>query len=180
MTRFALVGLLSLALGTASEATCRVAFVKQKAVVVEKAVAVETALIAQFVAIPAYSVGYSHPPAEVAVQVQAKPTCEEKLSALEKRIAELEAGQTVTTQTKPAAIVSLFQSKCASCHDAAVSKTKGHSFTLLTGDKLADLTPEQVNRVVALTYSGKMPKGGKLTDQDFAVIMDWVSTRKSK
>jgi hypothetical protein len=59
------------------------------------------------------------------------------------------------------------QATCARCHEAAVADKKGGKLTLMQGDKLAQLTPDQLGAVVR-----------RLTTTDPAKVMPPVSQGK--
>ncbi len=67
---------------------------------------------------------------------------------------------------------------CSKCHDASNAKNKGGGFTLTSGASLAPLNDSQTLAVVREIYSGRMPKGSKLTDADVGAVIEWIDTRK--
>lgn len=202
--RLLLSGLVLTSTSASVPATCRVrhvAVVQKEVAVVKEVAAVVATFVPVAVAIPTYSVGYAAAPAVApavahgeAAAVAHKSDCERKLEEVTARLAAIEAKLTnpVKALDIQSPALSLFSAKCANCHDTSKAKANGNGFTLLTGGKIADLTPEQVNKVITMTYSGKMPKKpanitqerfdreGKLTDSDFGVVMDWATTYKVK
>lgn len=158
------------------------------------AVQVDTVFAATFVPItvPAYSVGYAPPSAATmpelkqlldeirgfrndfrsATQPQGGPAGPPPAPA---------ATPDKTVEAKPGADVShvkVFQAKCAACHDKGVADKKGGGFTLMDGGNLAALTDRDLRRIASQTYSGKMPRGGKITDEEVAAIMGWIDGLK--
>ena len=59
----------------------------------------------------------------------------------------------------------LARTHCGRCHDASSSAAKGKGFTLLSGGRLAQLTPEQVGSIIQQVSSRQMPPGN-MPDQD--------------
>lgn len=58
----------------------------------------------------------------------------------------------------PARFVPLARQHCASCHESAISRSQGGGFTLLNGEQLAQISPEQVGRIIEQITLKKMPK----------------------
>jgi mono/diheme cytochrome c family protein len=187
MKRHLLAVALLLVLGGSALATC---VVRRRAVVVKK-VAVVTPAVAVFspvaVAVPAYGAAYAPPAATAQADLKAVL---DALKAIDARLKALESGvrpgpvippRAVPAAdgeaAAPAAPLALFQAKCARCHEAKVSATAGGGFTLLSGDALAPLNDRQLRKIGTMTYSGKMPKGDKLSDQAVGTIQEWLDSK---
>ena len=67
---------------------------------------------------------------------------------------------------------------CSKCHDVSNAKNKGGGFVLTNGASLAPLNDSQVLAIVREIYSGRMPKGTKLSDADVGAVIEWIDTRK--
>jgi len=76
----------------------------------------------------------------------------------------------------PHAALQTFGTVCASCHEANVSRAKGGGFTLVKGGALVELSEAQRFRLQREVFSGRMPKGSKLTDQQVGEIFDYVDS----
>lgn len=196
MTRWLLIVFVLLCAAGASLAcpvrARRAVVVNRNVVVARKVVAVETAAVAVFapvaLAVPAYGAAYV-PAAAPAPAAGVNAEVVAALKAIAARLEALEKGTTAppmksaedapgTPAPAPAAdVLPLFRSKCASCHEARVSGTKGGKFTLLSGAALAPLTDRQLRRIGSQTYTGAMPRGGKLTDEEVARIQEWLDSK---
>ena len=165
--------------------------VVKKEVIVEKDVLVAT-FVPLVVTVPTYSATYvggyvqqaSYTPAQAVGQpVQPVPPGQsfdvsalaQTLTRINDRLTTIETslqgGASATGQGNDFA--KLFVAKCASCHDQGVAESKGGKFALTQGPSLLNLGDKQVAKVLVETYSGRMPKGGKLTDQEVGLIMAW-------
>lgn len=80
----------------------------------------------------------------------------------------------------PARGGNILVAKCAACHDASVSATKGGRQTLVQDGQMAALDGKILSRVLVNVYTGKMPKGGKLTDEEVAAFVDLIDSLASK
>jgi mono/diheme cytochrome c family protein len=74
--------------------------------------------------------------------------------------------------------VKILTASCSKCHDGTIAKTKGGGVVLTEGGVLVALTDSQMLAIVREIYSGRMPKGSKLTDADVGTVIEWVDTRK--
>lgn len=183
------------------EATgCR-AVVRKNVIVQEKIVVAQVVpVVAQFLQIPLYSAVYT--PAYTQPQQGDDLASAVKQLALE--VGELRKVVRGGTPTMPPAdeepvkpkkpvdpfnpngpqalktnndVERLFSVKCAACHDASISRTKGNDFTMFNSGRMVQLDTRAALKIAAKTYSGEMPKGGKgLTDQEQALIMAWINT----
>lgn len=157
-------------------------------------------------AYPAYG-AYYRPDHEAQAQNQKDQLMIELLQQLSKRLESMERqfgvlpspapGQGIPQAAPPAAppmppagegrlpgpeeiqgvVERLFSARCANCHSKPHAEAMGGGFTLLDNGRLAPLTARQAGRVVALTYSGEMPKGKtKLTDQEVNLVMVWFDS----
>lgn len=163
----------------------------KKEVIVEKDVLVAT-FVPLVVTVPTYSATYVGaytqqapyvPAAAVAQPMSQVPQGQpfdvnaltQTLTAINTRLttieSQLQGGASATGQGND--FVKLFVAKCASCHDSAAASGKGGGFALTQGNALLNLTDRQVTKVMTETYSGRMPKGAKLTDQEVGLIMAW-------
>jgi hypothetical protein len=180
-----------LVFSTLAPAQCRTRVV---AVQHQAAVAVEVAPVYQAVtvAIPTYSVGYPQPQgiapehfkvivdellklrSEVDVLKQGRPILKEKAELIPapKQSANPTNIFPDLPQVKQEAHVAILAAKCASCHDKRVADTKGGKFTLLYANELVSLTDGQKLKILAMLYTGAMPKNGKaLSDEEFGSII---------
>ena len=86
---------------------------------------------------------------------------------------EIRPGATATPRDGALAI---FTNKCAACHDATVSATKGGGLTLLEKGVLSKLTDKQARKVMTTSYNGKMPPKSSgiaaLTDEEVSSIVN--------
>ena len=77
----------------------------------------------------------------------------------------------------------LIIARCASCHEAAVAGQKGHSLTLVSNNRLVDLTPELKLEIIRRTHGSgdpayDMPLNQPLLDKDeMAVLVDGMTQR---
>jgi len=72
--------------------------------------------------------------------------------------------------------ISILANRCATCHDASVAKVKGGDFSLFRGGVFID-EGENAGRVITEVDSGRMPKGGKLSDLDKYEILKFLTVR---
>lgn len=191
--------LLLLAAGSLATANCRVVHrrVVQHAVHHDNYVAPAYVAVPVVVQVPTYSVTYASP---VVAPVDQELRAE--IRALRQEILQLRAPQQNPHQNPeqsppqqppmpPAQdippskeepkvdVMKVFSSKCASCHDKAVSTAKGGGFSLLEGNSFAQLNYKQIARIGSHTYTGKMPPGkDKLTDEETAAVMHWIESLK--
>lgn len=129
-------------------------------------------------------------------------SCEEKVATLKLRLEQIEQRLTLAA-TGPSASPATYQqpeapptngggvpagamsltngghlgvltAKCVSCHEAGVAANKGGNFLMFQGRDLVAKDPESKARIAASIALGEMPKGGKLTDQEYAAIMQWI------
>lgn len=146
-------------------------------------------VVLEYALIPAFPIGYAAPatPAVPVPAATAPTPCEETAKRLEAKIAALEAklgaGASPTPATPPGTLPSTapkglpaLSSKCAACHGEAVSASKGGKLTLFAKDGgPVGWTAETAGKVLKAVSSGTMPKGGKLTQEEFtAVLQDIV------
>jgi len=81
----------------------------------------------------------------------------------------------------PSAAISIFNVKCAACHESKVAASNGKGFTLLNGMQVANLTDAQKKKIAVKTYRGEMPKQPNkfnippLTDEEVGAIMAWLN-----
>lgn len=82
----------------------------------------------------------------------------------------------VGLQDHPA--IGIMKKNCAVCHDEAVAKVKGKNFVMFTNASLVGFTDKQLLVMTKEVFSGRMPKGSKITDEDVGQIMDWLDNLK--
>lgn len=151
---------------------CRVRVVQQHV----QAVEVQHVAIAQIVAVPAYQIQYAPQSEDVRALVA-------EIRALRAEVQAIK-GAPVTVPDKkelapsPLKHTEILQAKCAACHDATVSKSKGGSFTMFDKGSLALLSDRQLRKVSTRTYAGDMPPKGQpqLTDQEVGEIQRWLNS----
>lgn len=80
----------------------------------------------------------------------------------------------------PEAKAPMLQQKCASCHDISVAVMKGKSITLFTGGAPMQWTPETIGKVIREVSSGHMPRGSKLSQEEFTAVVQEVFALASK
>lgn len=156
--------------------------VQHQAVVVATPVVAVTPVVAavyQPIAVPAYSVGYA---SQNLHEENERLKLEIKLQRLEIQLQSLQQNQQVPQQLPlkkevqqqpeqhPA--IAIINKSCLQCHSPA-TKAKGGQLDL-TGP----LTDRQLLAVSKEVYSGRMPKNGKLTDEEVGQIMSWLDTIK--
>lgn len=159
--------------------------------VVEKEVPVYVAQYVPFaIAYPAYPVGYVGQAAAVqyphpAAQPQSQAShCDQKLAELEKKLTAM-IEQRAQAAVQPPAVArtadaphagtaTLFQAKCASCHEAATAGAKGGGFVMFRGNALERFTDAQARSIFQQVRTNKMPKGGQpLTEAELGQVGDW-------
>lgn len=74
----------------------------------------------------------------------------------------------------------LFQNKCARCHDATVATAKGQGFVLTQGGQLANLSHQDAAKIASRVYAGTMPPSKGLSDEEVAIVMQWLSEVSKK
>lgn len=184
MKKIALVMACVLALCIVPEVLASGCVVRQRvvnqAVVVDHAAVVTAAVFAPVpVYVPQYSVGYAGPDNTQLLQ---------EIQALRREVADLrnqrpqplpelaKAAKNVTVNEHPA--VEILRKNCAACHSADMAKAKGAGFTLFDVAGFASLTDKQALAIARNVYSGRMPKGGKLSDEEVGQVMSWLDTLK--
>lgn len=159
---------------------------------VKKVVAVE--YLALPVVVPAYAVGYNQPSTVIPTPAiaPAPSSCETKLTEVSAKLAALEARiEAALTAEAPSSLppgaqgagrpkVKTLVSKCASCHDSTVATTKGGKLVLFDKGAATSWTNEVVGKVLREVSSGRMPKGGKLTSDEFTAIAQEIFDLNSK
>lgn len=140
-------------------------------------------VVLEYALIPAFPIGYAAPATPAAPAATVPTPCEETAKRLEAKIAALEAKLNGPPATPPGTLPSTapkglpaLSSKCAACHGEAVSASKGGKLTLFAKDGgPVGWTAETAGKVLKAVSSGTMPKGGKLTQEEFtAVLQDIV------
>ena len=130
--------------------------------------------------------------------------CDAKVAALDAKISALEAklaaggsptpgkpadAQSVEAPTpgKPAAAQSVeapkgkvLAAKCSVCHDDKVAAAKGGKLTLFSNGAPTLWTSETTGKVLKAVSSGKMPKGEKLSPEEFASVAQELFDLNSK
>lgn len=108
-----------------------------------------------------------------------------KLAASDAKFAALEARLGMNTSPPPMSTVnggtpqntprrgskSAFTLRCASCHDESVAEKDGGKLVLAQNGLKLKLPAEIVTKALRQMMEGKMPKNGKLTNQEFTEIM---------
>lgn len=125
---------------------------------------------------------------QTTVEAPTKPTCEEELKTIKQQLATLEqrlsaGANTVPPATPPQALPlkgSILVGACATCHDKSVAATKGKGWVLTENDKIAVMSSEMLGKVMKEVSSGRMPKGGKLSNEQFNSLMNELVEISSK
>jgi mono/diheme cytochrome c family protein len=143
--------------------------------------------VAVAVTVPQYTVGYDYQGQQVQAELQALRATSARLKT---QSAQTSAPPTVTaqeavptpqpanTQSRGQRGLAVLALRCASCHDKAVADVKGGKNFLFDGGKVLDLDRNAGPMLVAMD-AGTMPKGGKLTDAEFAAAT-WHLTVKEE
>lgn len=74
--------------------------------------------------------------------------------------------------------VAIMAAKCAKCHDESTAAAQGGGLTLLKAGQVVELDAATVAQVIKDVYSGKMPKGGKCSDEEVARIIAGLPIKK--
>ncbi len=177
----------SFAIAAVAQATeCRRVVRVQQAVVQHVAVTPVVAAVFAPVAVtvPAYSIGYAAPAPVPDPVIQQLLTENKNLSlrveALTAQVQSMTAGGPQALKKEAVGehpAVPILKNKCASCHGAA-AKEKGGGFVLMDGQAFAPMTDLQLLNIARNVFSGRMPKNGKLTDEEVGLIMHWLDTQK--
>lgn len=73
--------------------------------------------------------------------------------------------------------LAILSAKCASCHAASVSDSKGGAFAMFEGGAPAKLSERQLRKVSTMVYTGRMPprdSGHALSDAEVGQVMEWL------
>lgn len=156
------------------EADCRRVVRVQHAAVVEVQPVVAAVFAPVAVAVPTYSVGYhDNGTQELIAEVR----------AMRQQLQSLQAGggqalkAPAAAQAHPGLL--FLKNSCVACHDAQVSKAKGGGNTFFSAGELVNLTDAQRLAITTAVYSGRMPKGGKSTDEDVGAIINFFDAKAS-
>lgn len=141
---------------------------------------VDTVVVAPVVAavyapIPVYSVGY---------QDNGTQQLLAEVRELRQQIQQLQAapGTPASQKTAPPpanqhpGLLFLKQS-CVACHDAQVSKAKGGGHAFFSAGELVNLSDAQRLAITTAVYSGRMPKGGKSTDEEVGALISFFDQK---
>lgn len=162
----------------------RVVRVQHAAVVQHHAHVVQEVAIARFVEVPVYSASYAADHFKTEVQ---RLQQENEILRLQQRVQALESG--IQPQRMPQADpqkqalqgehpgVAVLKKSCVACHDASTAK-KGGGVVFFEGGNLMKLNDKQALSIVREIYSGRMPKGSKITDEDVGAIMGLLDSIK--
>ena len=147
----------------------RVVRVQHVAAIVEVAPVVAAVFTPVPVAVPAYSVGYAD---HAGIQQLAQ-----EVQLLRQQLQQMQTQAQAQPQKLPATAEhpgSVFLKKsCVACHDASVAKAKGGGQIFFNAGNLMNLSAEQKLAIAAAVYSGRMPKGGKATDEDVGALISY-------
>lgn len=90
-----------------------------------------------------------------------------ELQQLRQQIQQQPQQQQGQPQEQPLPLkTSMVAQRCASCHDEGRAKASGGGLVLLKGGGIGHLSAETRLKCVAQILSGKMPKGGKISNED--------------
>lgn len=141
--------------------------------------------------VPAFFTGWAPGLAAAYVASQGQPpqpsqlTCEQKYEALAKELKALKEELTapkVLPQQAPQvpAGKGVLLGACVACHDRTTAPAKGKGLVLSDGGKLLPLDPLMTGKVLKEVSSGRMPKGAKLTNDQFNELMSELVELSSK
>lgn len=134
------------------------------------AVVVAPVVAAVYAPIPVYQVGY---------QDNGTQQLLAEVRELRQQIQQLQAGplaqKAPTTGQHPGLL--FLKNSCVACHDAQVSKAKGGGNTFFSAGELVNLSDAQRLAITTSVYSGRMPKGGKATDEDVGAVISFFDTK---
>lgn len=135
--------------------------------------------------LPLYAVGYS-PPAKPDPAADARASAlEAKIAALEAKLAAagpsgsgvLPAPRAAKEPEQPAAPAkaqaaaqpgkSILAGRCASCHDSAVAASKGGKLSLTDAGSPLALDDAKYGAVLRAVTKGTMPRGSKLSEEEY-------------
>lgn len=151
---------------------------------------VVTQFLAVPVVVPAYSIGYSP-----AGQGQDSQQLQLDILKLRLELEKLKSAPNVQqlqqpkTQQQPqnppmppvqnglSDGAKLMSVKCASCHDAGVSKTKGGGLTLTQGGQLLPMPGVVQAKVMLEVFQGRMPPNTKLTDEEVGILFAYLDKK---
>ena len=158
----ALLGLCALA-----TADCRRVVRVQHAAVIEVQPVVAAVFAPVPVVVPTYTVGYHDSGTQELIA---------EVRAMRQQLAALQAGPQSQKTPAPAAVhpgLAFLKNSCVNCHDAQVSKAKGGGNTFFSAGELLNLNDAQRLAITTAIYSGRMPKGGKATDEDVGAVISF-------
>lgn len=184
----------------ASNCRARVVVATPAVVVATPVVAVVTPVVATvatfvpLIQVPLYSSGFYPAPAPAAAAPCANTQLDARLRRIEEalergiRPSETPKGFTPKTSTMPpasepgpSAMNTVFQNRCASCHDAPIATSKGAGIVLTSGGNLAPISDKIAVKILVALQTGTMPKTGpKLTDEEFETSVLGVSNLVSR
>jgi len=143
-------------------------------------------LIANAVIVPLYVVGFQPPPAIVPQAVQPQQAAapddkDEQIRQMKLEIERLRGGST-QPQMPPAreqASASMTFNKCASCHDSATAKSKGGGNVFFDQGRLIATADQRLDMIDAI-IDGRMPRGGKLKDDEGGAVVTELSKKPQR
>lgn len=146
-------------------------------------------VVLEYQLIPSYPIGLVSPyTAPVAAPLVQSP-CDVKTAQLEAKIQALEARLNGGTGTPPGTLpltsperkTPTLSQKCSGCHGKAVAASKGKNLVLFGEDgKLVNLDDSTYGSVLRVLSDGSMPKGNKLTQDEFTGCLQELVNVHSK
>lgn len=141
-------------------------------------------VVSYYQAIPIYSFGYASSDVELQLKLlrseMEMQQLKQELKALRsQQPAEPEKLKTPPQKQTAHPFEGTMQKSCLNCHSAEQAKAKGSGFVLADAKGFLTLTDRQIREMQRRIYSGNMPKGSKLTDQQVGEAMDWLDKHQS-
>ena len=131
---------------------------------------------------PVYSIGYQPPANESLKEELLKLKVELRDQTIELLKFKLQAGPGAVQaepQQQASPLLAILAKNCASCHSDQTASAKGGGFIVLKDGKIDHLSPADklniIGRVITENPAKRMPKGGKLPDQEQVTIVQSFS-----
>lgn len=164
----AAIGFGVLSIGQADASGCRVVTVRAAASY--HAPYVAPAAVAYYQPVAAYSVGYQPDLTEaIKLLIEDNRSAREENRLMQERLIQAlttgGGGPMPLKAGPPHPGSRVMATRCATCHDETTAKAKGGGNVLFRGGVFID-DGDNLDRAVQEIDSGRMPKGGKLTDKE--------------
>lgn len=139
--------------------------------------------VATYYQIPVYSFGYSSGDVELQLKLlradMELQQLRQELKSFQQQQPQPEKLNAPKKQAQQHPFEGTMQKSCITCHSVEQAKAKGNGFVLSDGKGFMTLTDRQIREMQRRIYSGNMPKGSKLTDQQVGEAMDWLDQIQS-